>query len=294
MAESSEKLDLDDSPRDALAAFEKAKARAGVDIADLTELPELQEAEQIYASLWTKDGDRSIMPVEILRVFAHTGNYVVGAYADNQMVGALAGLLGQKNGQTYLHSHILGVLAGWQGRSLGFVLKQHQRAWCLARGLTTVTWTFDPLVSRNAYFNLTKLGADAAEYLPNFYGHMTDEINAGDDSDRLLIEWNLESTKAVSASIGEVTEPDLEQLESAGAVIALSEKNGKPVKNEPPREATVILCRVPPDIVSLRSKEPQIAAAWRVGLRETLGDALEHGYRVTGVTRSGWYVLRLL
>ena len=78
-------------------------------------------------------------------------------------------------------------------RNVGYALKLHQRAWALQRGIATITWTFDPLVRRNAYFNLAKLGVRATRYLPNFYGAMQDPINAGDDTDRLLVDWDLAS-----------------------------------------------------------------------------------------------------
>ena len=85
---------------------------------------------------------------------------------------------------------------------VGFELKQHQRRWCLERGVKTIEWTTDPLVRRNAYFNLTKLGARASDYLVNFYGAMTDGLNAGEESDRLLISWELESRRAAVGSRG--------------------------------------------------------------------------------------------
>ena len=69
--------------------------------------------------------------------------------------------------ELHMHSHILGVLPGSETHGLGFDLKQHQRRWCLARGVTVMEWTTDPLVRRNAYFNVTKLGAEAPTYLVN-------------------------------------------------------------------------------------------------------------------------------
>ena len=89
---------------------------------------------------------------------------------------------------------------GLTGRHVGFALKLHQRAWALLRGVSEIAWTFDPLVSRNAYFNLVKLGAQPAEYLPNFYGTMLDTINGDDDSDRLLVRWRLRSPHVVAAA----------------------------------------------------------------------------------------------
>ena len=85
---------------------------------------------------------------------------------------------------------------------MGFALKLHQRAWCLDRGITLMEWTYDPLVARNAYFNLSKLGATVAEYLPDFYGVMGDGINRFDESDRILVHWPLEDAVVVDAHLG--------------------------------------------------------------------------------------------
>src|SRR5207237_5804729 len=123
----------------------------------------------------------------------------------------------------HMHSHILGVVPQNERHGLGFDLKQHQRQWCLARGVKVIEWTTDPLVRRNAYFNLTKLGAEAPEYFVNFYGQMRDGINAGEESDRLLIRWHLDSDRAAAAAAGDSREPAAEMLRnwSDGTVLAV-------------------------------------------------------------------------
>jgi GNAT superfamily N-acetyltransferase len=141
-------------------------------IAELRELDELRELEALFTSIWERPEEPPVNS-DILRALAHSGNYVVGARLGNRMVGGLVGWLGGSPAhELHLHSHILGVVAGSQVRGLGFELKQHQRRWCLERGVKVVEWTTDPLVRRNAYFNLNKLGAEAREYLVNFYGVM--------------------------------------------------------------------------------------------------------------------------
>jgi predicted GNAT superfamily acetyltransferase len=189
-----------------------------------------------------------------------------------------------------MHSHILGVLPGSERRGLGFDLKQHQRRWCLAREVKVMEWTTDPLVRRNVYFNLTKLGAEAPEYFVNFYGQMRDGLNAGEESDRLLIRWHLESKKAEAAAVGELREPDAERLRgwSSGTILSVG-RNGEPVVKE--SSARVLLCEVPEDIVELRRTNPGLARAWRVALRDAITGALANRYAITGATRAGWYVL---
>jgi predicted GNAT superfamily acetyltransferase len=190
-----------------------------------------------------------------------------------------------------LHSHILGVVSGSETRGLGFQLKQHQRRWCLERGITTIEWTTDPLVRRNAYFNLSKLGAQASRYLINFYGAMTDGINVGEESDRLLITWRLDSPQAESAAAGRPAEADVEHLLEKGAVAVLSVgPAGEPVNDSSPVQ--ILLCQVPDDIVAVRRTDPALARSWRLALRSVMSDAFAAGYEVSGATRSGWYVLQ--
>src|SRR5690348_10263716 len=157
------------------------------EITELTELDELREVAELFAIVWERPGEPPIGS-DVLRALSHSGNYIAGARSDGRLIGGIAGWLGMHvAGDLHMHSHILGVLPGDEARGLGFALKQHQRAWCLERGVRAVEWTFDPLVRRNAHFNFTKLGAEAAHYLVDFYGPMDDGINTGDESDRILM-----------------------------------------------------------------------------------------------------------
>ena len=150
-----------------------------------------------------------------------------------------------------LHSHITGVEPGLNGRHVGFALKLHQRAWALLRGVSEIAWTFDPLVSRNAYFNVVKLGARPAEYLPNFYGTMLDSINGNDDSDRLLVRWRLRSPEVVAACGGDNTPARATDELAAGATVGLGVSDvGAPVPGD--LDGTTVLVAVPTDIGELR------------------------------------------
>ena len=260
------------------------------DIRELTELDELREAAQLFAVVWGRAGEPPISS-DILRALQHSGNYVAAGFAQGRMIGGLVGWLGgAPPDELLMHSHILGVLPGSEAQGLGFELKQHQRRWCLSRGVRVMEWTTDPLIRRNAYFNLAKLGAEAPEYLVDFYGEMRDAFNAGDESDRLLIRWRLDSERAESAAAGEPQELDVEKLRGwAAATILAAGPDGGPVAET--SGSRVLLCEVPADIVAMRSKNPDMARAWRVALRRALSGPMAHGYRVLGATRSGWYVL---
>jgi predicted GNAT superfamily acetyltransferase len=278
-----------DSARMAADAAEAAAVRSGIDVRVLSDLPAIQRAVELFGSIWGPQ-DRDLIGVSTLRALAHSGNYLVGAYLDGEMVGAITGFLGWHGASLQLHSHILGVSATAQGHNVGFALKQHQRAWALGKGIGTVTWTFDPLVSRNAYFNLTKLGATVTAYYPSFYGQMNDEINGRDESDRVLIEWELTSTRAVAAGVGKLVSPHLDSLLEAGAVVAL-EVGADDMPIERSVTSDRILVGVPRDIVELRKTDPQSARRWRFAVREVLEGALNDGFVISSMTRSGYYVL---
>ncbi len=150
---------------------------------------------------------------------------------------------------------------------VGYELKRHQFDWAKSNGLSAITWTFDPLVRRNCVFNLTKLGAIAYEFLPNFYGMMTDDINAGDVSDRLFAYWPL-IQKTNSAKI-QITEN-----------IALINKDGIPHRNifDSKQPFAIYL---PEDIELLRKSNLDLVKLWRNHLHELLSAAFNSGAKIT-------------
>jgi predicted GNAT superfamily acetyltransferase len=263
-------------------------------IVELTEVEDLRELAELFAVVWGRPGEPAI-DSDVLKALAHSGNYVCGAYADRRLVGGLVGWFGgMPPHELHLHSHILGVVAGSEAHGVGFELKQHQRRWCLERGVKVIEWTTDPLVRRNGYFNLTKLGARASQYLVNVYGEMTDEINAGEESDRLLISWQLDSESAEAAAPGRRPEPNIDELMRDGAVTVLSVgQGGEPEVIASSSSARVHLCQVPDDIVALRRSDPALARSWRIASRKAFTDAIASGHEVSGATRSGWYVLEI-
>src|SRR3954466_10283585 len=192
----------------------------GVDVALATSQAETRQAVEVLAQIWSADSIQPLTP-ELAWALLHAGNYVAVARADGQVVGAAAAFRGYDEDGTHLHSHIAGVLPAYQGSSIGFALKQHQRQWSLGQGIGRITWTFDPLVARNAYFNVVKLGATIAKYYENFYGPLADDINAGDDSDRCLASWRLDQPRAVA-----VTTADEMRARGAVDVLRLNDAGG--------------------------------------------------------------------
>lgn len=275
---------------EAASVADAASASAGVRVAELKSLEHLAAAATLFDTVWSQDNG-SHMPLGLLRAISFSENYVAGAFSGEELIGAVSGFRGGSAEEPHLHSHILGVLPDGRSRTVGYALKHHQRAWALAHGLTSIVWTFDPLVAKNAYFNLTKLGAGAGNYMTNFYGKMDDAQNFGEESDRLVVHWRLESPKAITASRGEPMAPNIEDLVSAGAAVVLDQDHrGYPTLND--SRDSILLFKLPSDIVKLRRDDPALGREWRVALRESFGAVLATGdYDISGAARSGCYVL---
>jgi predicted GNAT superfamily acetyltransferase len=267
----------------------RAAAAAGVEVRELHRLDELEAVFRLYDTIWRPDPSNPPITVDMLRALSKAGNYVAGAFdGDGHLVGASVGFFGPPDGRM-MHSHLAGVATATRGRSAGFALKLHQRAWALQHGILEIEWTFDPLVGRNVYFNLMKLGGTAAEYLPNFYGGMHDAINGSGDSDRLLVRWRLGDPRVAEACAGRVAPCTAEAALAEGAVVGLARgEHGRP---SPGTLGALVLIAVPADIEGLRSADPGAAKEWRVAVRETLGALLDRGATVRGFDKSGWYVV---
>ncbi|MFI5704928.1 GNAT family N-acetyltransferase [Streptomyces xanthochromogenes] len=252
------------------------------DVRELHSMADLDATAHLFAEIWGTPQSGAPISAEIMRALSHAGNYVAGAYENGRLVGASVAFFGEPAGTT-LHSHITGITGTTAGRGIGLALKLHQRRWALTRGLKRITWTYDPLIRRNAHFNLTKLGARPEEYLRSFYGAMDDAINGGDESDRVLAAWDLAAP---------LPAPDTPGIPlPAGAVHVLREVDGRPQPSDAEGEFVVI--ELPGDIESLRRTDPAAARAWRHALRHTLGDLLADGARVLGLhDRRGYVVHR--
>ncbi len=266
-----------------------AAARLGITVRELREPAAHDEAARLFGRIWRTDSPNELLDARMMRALSYAGNYVVGAFRDDRMIGAAVAFFGLD----HLHSHITGVDPATQSRGAGHAIKLHQRAWALDRRIESVHWTFDPLVRRNAYFNLHKLGARAVKYLPDFYGQMTDGINAGDaTSDRLYIQWDVASPEAIAAASGDAREINMQAVYAAGAEVALARDDfGRPSPGKAVYDGRPLLVAVPLDIEALRGTDPPLAVAWRREVADTLCAAFDSGYRIAGMARDGWYVM---
>jgi predicted GNAT superfamily acetyltransferase len=217
---------------------------------------EMRRLAALFDEVW--GSTTPLVAPELLRAVDHAGGYVAAAYLGDHIVGGSLGFLARHEGEPALHSHITGVLPRVRQTGLGRALKLHQRVWAADHGLAWVTWTFDPLVRRNAWFNLHVLGATVHDYLVDFYGPIDDAINAADESDRLLVVW-----PAV-----------------------------RPETTAEPNLSGTVAVPTPEDIVALRRIDPAAAAEWRRRLRAELGDRIAAGARVVAFSREGEYLVR--
>ena len=174
----------------AWALAHEAASSALVQLRSLTRLDDADAILDVMIATW---GEHQLVPREMLRALSESGNVPVGAFAAGRMVGYVLGWAGvEPLDGLHVHSHMLAVRPDVRHGGVGYALKLAQRAQALEQGIRVVRWTFDPLVARNAYFNIAKLGAVCDRFARNFYGEMTDVLNRGERSDRFVVRWDLE------------------------------------------------------------------------------------------------------
>jgi len=198
----------------------------------------------------------------LLHAMVHNGSYLSGAFMGNKLVGA-AFAFPATNGGFHLHSHMTAVLPKYRDQGVGYALKIDQWNWAKKKNYSHLSWTFDPLVRRNAKLNIVKLGVDISAYHSNFYGDMADALNAGDESDRLMVSW---STYEDTPKAREL----ITQLEPGD-----------------------VLIEIPEDIVAIRSKYQSESMQWRRQVRDQFMAAFAKNGKVIGFSANNEYVVRI-
>jgi len=274
----------DEAEQDAAAAA----ARASVVMAELDTVEGLRGAADLFSRIWETPSVPP-MPHDVLRSLVHAGGRVHAAFRDEHLVGAAVAVFSAP-ADAACYSLIAGVSPAAESRGIGLALKLAQRAWALRAGATRMVWTFDPLLRRNARFNMTRLGAVGTEYLVDFYGEVTDGVN-DPETDRLAVTWNLlEPLPALAARSGLLGSPGPDAVGELPAILA-SGPGDEPVAGTVPGMSARLRCWIPADILTIRRTDHALARRWRVAVRTALGDAIAEGYQVTGVSDPGWYVL---
>ena len=242
-------------------------------IRDVTDPWRMKELEPLQ-NMGFGYGDLDVLPATMLRISAVTGGTVLAAYpADNEnapAVGLAYGFPAYANGQLWHHSHLLATRPEWRGSGMAVALKHAQRERVLAQGLSRMTWTFDPLVARNARLNLGKLGARAISYHPDWYALGPNKETAF-PADRLLIEWDLTRRSAEKPAPA-----------PSGTYLLKADARGAPVKQAQDFNGEPLLAEVP----TTEQHGPQ-KLTWRMALRDALSGAMAEGYVVTDLARDG-------
>lgn len=226
---------------------------------------ELATAARLIAEVFGAEAGPPLA-VDTLAAIVGSGGFVGGAFLDGGLVGTAAAFgevaaPGDRDAAG-LHSHVAAVAASGRGLRIGQRLKWYQRDWALERGIEVIHWTFDPLVRRNAVLNLNRLGGLAVRYDEDLYGAIPDALNAGLESDRLLLRWELTSDRVTAVH------RSAELVADADDVIA--------------RIAT------PSDIETLLRADPAAARTWRERVRQQFAE-LPTGWIATGVDSDGHY-----
>jgi predicted GNAT superfamily acetyltransferase len=255
-------------------------------VCEAVSVGELREASALLEMVWGRSGEGVPVHSEVMKSLVHAGGCVtVARDGDGKVVGAAVLSPAAPTGASY--SLIAGVAPGMSDRGIGRALKLRQRGWALEHGFTQMTWTFDPLVARNARFNLVRLGAVAAEYEVAFYGPMGDDLNGDDESDRLVARWALAGGRAAAAAAETPPDHGDSGPDDSSETLRDAPDDGPLLR----RDAAGLWCRVPADIVALRRTDAAQATRWRLAVRDVFRAAFADGCAATYCTRTGWYLL---
>ncbi len=243
-------------------------------IRNIETIKEIQEVENIQRETW---GMNDVTPLTNLVAVIEVGGILIGAFDNEKLVGMAYGFVGLYKGELEIHSHMLAVKPEYKRHELGYKLKQAQREEALRKGFKRMTWTFDPLQSRNAHLNLHKLGVIADEYKPDYYGTgEQNELHRGIGTDRLWVTWFLEEAKK-----------KIELSDDGLSLIRLDADNEPECVTFDDNILTKqLLIQIPKDIIKLREENLELARQWRTATREAFTKAFSLGYYVTDYIRS--------
>jgi predicted GNAT superfamily acetyltransferase len=226
---------------------------------------EYRACVDLQVAVW-KFAPIDIVSSHIFAVAAETGGQILGAFDNGRMVGFVLSFAANRKGKSHLHSHMLAVLPEYQNHGVGRSLKLAQREEALSRGIDHIEWTFDPMQTLNAYFNIEKLGAVIRRYIPDFYGSSSSPLHAALPTDRVVAEWNLKSRRVCVSLAG-----------------------------EPHDESSQMAIPIPRNIDGLREQQTAVALAQQAQVRSKFLDSFERGCVVTGfkiTDAEGKYLLR--
>jgi len=253
-----------------------------VDLRELKSVADLERCEQVQLLVWGEAVPE--VNAALFRATLHAGALVAGAFEGGELLGFAFGFPSYVDAQVGFHSHLLAVLPQARGRGLGRSLKWFQRDWCLARGVTQMTWTFDPLQAKNARLNLEYLGAHARHYHPDFYGALGGALNGALPTDRVVAEWPLNAPHVAALAAGTARPGADKPPDAALTCGADGEPNARNVWAE----------RVWLELPSHIAPQTDFAHAhrWRLALRAALQPLLDEGYTASRFIAGGYVLER--
>ncbi len=254
--------------------------------------------EDLQRQVWV-EAETEVVPAHLMNSAVHNGGLLLGAYNEDELVGFVFGFAGfypTPDGPRLKHySSMLGVLPAWRDQGVGFALKRAQWQMVRHQGIDRITWTFDPLLSRNAWLNISRLGAVCNTYLRNFYGEMEDTLNQGLPTDRFDVDWWVHSNR-VTRRLSRRRRGDLtlnHYLAGGALMVNPAEMDGEgmphPVESltsTPGKDPTFLLVEIPADFQALKVADIQLAHTWRMHTREIFELLFAGGYLVTDFVRT--------
>jgi predicted GNAT superfamily acetyltransferase len=239
----------------------------------VTDIPTLEKVVDLEITIWGVD-PRDAAPSSIMHAIVENGGVLLVAEDGDQLVGLCLGIPAYRAQDRYLWSHMTGVHPHYQDQGIGYTLKQAQRDWAIENGYSKICWTFDPLQRGNANFNIHHLKAGANTYHVNYYGDMSDGINAGLPSDRLEAVWMLTGSKAVA------------EFSKSGTInpqtnfLTFADSAGKPQRGSLALHHPLLYVEIPADIGEIKRADLPLALDWRLAVREAMQQAFAHGFSI--------------
>jgi predicted GNAT superfamily acetyltransferase len=258
-------------------------------IRDLNSIDDLQQLQAVEKQVWGM-GDEDALALTLAIALKAAGSIFVGAFEKEKMVGFAFGFLGREHGQITIHSHMLAVLEAYRHLDLGSQLKQAQRERAIAMGVHEMTWTFDPLQSRNAHFNFSKLGVISDTYKVDFYGPETSSMLHRNGTDRLWVRWILNSRRVRDRLAGKSTNTRAEALDAMKLLAPLVrfDPSGRPGRADLAESIgrQRVSVEIPGDILEVERTDMGLAREWRDTTRWAFREAVQAGFVVAEFCRS--------
>lgn len=256
-------------------------------IRDLDSFEDLQQAEKVEKEVWGL-ADMDVLPLTMAVATKEAGNIWLGAFDKDRLIGFAFGFFGMEQGHVMLHSHMLAVRDAYRDLNVGLKLKLAQRDRALGARLQEMTWTFDPLQSKNAHFNFLKLGVVSHTYKINFYGPETSSPLHRNGTDRLWVRWPLASRRVQERIQGKDKRAELLDILSRLSPLIRFNGDGRPARTDVQTAVSRqrVAIEIPSDIGEVERKDPALAQEWREATRWAFTEALKAGFIVAEFCRT--------